>query len=175
MKASIGSAKRSSTLFVGGSTCCGQAGSGHRAEKIRLCLDCGDYLIYSGPTFAPSHALTATCIGLSLVRKNGQTGRPKRLNKDRCNRSRPGALLVRNGSGQEIEFRRRLRFVNRTFNLMTIPKNEPGRHIWLHQRAYMAEQLVVTLTHPNLTATRTLLNLHRDFKTDMTVHIDCKR
>lgn len=122
MKASIGFAKRSSTLFVGGSTCCGQAGSGLRAEKIRLCLDCGDYLIYSGPTFAPSHALTATCIGLSLVRKNGQTGRPKRLNKDRCNRSRPGALLVRNGSGQEIDFRRRLRFANSTFNLMTIPK-----------------------------------------------------
>ena len=65
-------------------------------------------------------------------------------------------------------------FANSTGNLTTILKNDPGRHIWLHQRAYMAERAVVTLTHPALTGTRTLLNLNRDDVLDIDVDCKCK-
>jgi hypothetical protein len=64
---------------------------------------------------------------------------------------------------------------NNKWNLTTIPRNQPGRHIWLHQRAYLAERLVVTATHPALTTGRAASNLIRDGRVEIIVTIDTRK
>lgn len=64
---------------------------------------------------------------------------------------------------------------NSKWNLTTITRNQPGKHIWLHQRAYIAEQMVIKATHPVLTGARAISNLARDGRVEITVTIDCRK
>lgn len=64
---------------------------------------------------------------------------------------------------------------NSKWNLMRIPKNQPGKHILLHQRAYIAEQMLIKATHPVLTGGRAIRNFTRDGGVEVTVSIDCRK
>ena len=60
-------------------------------------------------------------------------------------------------------------------NLVKILKNDPGRHILLHQRAYIAEKIVIMAASPVLTGVRILANIERESNLDITVEQECKK
>ncbi len=62
---------------------------------------------------------------------------------------------------------------NNSRNLMLIPKNNPGRHVRLHQRAHIAEQLVIKAAGPLLTTTRFGLNQYRNSDIDVIIDLAC--
>jgi hypothetical protein len=62
---------------------------------------------------------------------------------------------------------------NNRRNLEKIATSDRARHIWLHQRAYLAERLVVTTTDPLLTQTRIVLNWARDSQADFRIEVKC--
>ncbi|MHB9050224.1 MAG: RHS repeat-associated core domain-containing protein, partial [Pirellulales bacterium] len=64
---------------------------------------------------------------------------------------------------------------NNRWNLVKMLKTERKTHVWLHERAYLAEKLTVTLTDPGLTTARLLLNLQRDGYVELDVKMECKR
>jgi hypothetical protein len=67
---------------------------------------------------------------------------------------------------------------NNRWNLVKLSKDESGRkrHVWLHERAFVAERLVVTFSGPPLTATRVLVDVTRNDSLDVTVNVtNCRR
>jgi len=63
---------------------------------------------------------------------------------------------------------------NNSMNLVRIPKNNRGRHIFLHQRSHITEQLVLRGTNPVLTTTRFGLNQYRDGDLDIIIELVCR-